>query len=193
MMTAVLDLPSGVTRHKLTVDDYYRMAETGVLKLGEHVELIDGEIIDMAPIGSEHAGNTKALNLVFARAAVEGLALVSVQDPLRLDAYNEPEPDVMLLRPRKDKYRGSHPTAADVLLLVEVSDSSLAYDRGTKLALYARFKIPEVWIVNIPAGTLEIYQNPIDEAFNSKQELKTGTVAPELLPSLIVNLQDLFA
>jgi Uma2 family endonuclease len=191
IMTAVLDLPSGVTRHKLTVDDYYRMAETGILKREDRVELIDGEIIDMAPIGSGHAGNTIGLNRIFASAVVEGLALVSVQNPLRLDTHNELQPDFILLRPRKDEYRSSHPTPADVLLLVEVSDSSLAYDRGAKLTLYARHKVPEVWIVNIPAKLIEVYRNPIDNAFGSKQEFKEGFIAPELLPSLIVNLEQL--
>jgi len=191
-MTAVLDLlKDTATRHKLSVDDYYRMAETGVLKPGERVELIDGEIIDMAPIGSGHAGNTNQLNWIFARAAVAGLALVSIQNPLRLDSYNEPEPDLMLLRPRKDYYRTSHPAASDVLLLVEVSDTSLAYDQGAKLALYARYKIPEVWIVNIPARILEIYRHPMDTGFGAKEDLKTGTVAPDLLPSLVVNVEEL--
>jgi Uma2 family endonuclease len=190
-MTAVLDLPLGVTRHKLSVDDYYRMAETGILKREDRVELIDGEIIDIAPIGSEHAGNTNGLIEIFARAVVQGLYLISVQNPLRLDAYNEPQPDVMLLRPRKDKYRDSHPSAEDVLLLVEVADSSLGYDRGAKLALYARTKIPEVWIVNVPAKLLEVYRNPIDDGFASKQELKEGTITPDSLPSVVVNLAEL--
>jgi Uma2 family endonuclease len=190
MMTAILDLLNGAARHKLTVDDYYRMAETGVLKREDRVELIDGEIIDMAPIGSEHAWNTNKLNMVFARA-VEGIAMLSVQTPLRLDSHNEPQPDLMLLRLRKDEYRKSHPTAADVLLLVEVSDTSLGYDRGAKLALYAKYKIPEVWIVNIPARSLEIYRQPTDTGFDSKEDRKNGTVTPELLPGLTVNLDEL--
>jgi Uma2 family endonuclease len=186
-----MHLPSGVARHKLTVDDYYRMAETGVLKPGERVELIDGEIIDMAPIGSEHAGKTNRLIEVFAKAIAERLCLISVQNPLRLDTRSEPQPDLMLLRLREDRYSDNHPTAADVLLLVEVSDSSLAYDRGAKLALYARHKIPEVWIVNIQTRSLEIYRHPKDTGFDSKDDLKKGTITPELLPGLTVNLEEL--
>ncbi len=189
-MTAVLDLLNGATRHKLNVDDYYRMAETGILKRQDRVELIDGEIIDLAPVSSEHAGHTNWLTMFFARAT-EGVAMLSVQTPLRLDAHNEPQPDLMLLRPRKDEYRRSHPTAADVLLLVEVSDTSLGYDRGAKLSLYAKHKIPEVWIVNIPAKSLEIYRQPTDTGFGWKEELQKGTVTPELLLGLSVNLDEL--
>ena len=114
----------------------------------------------MNPIGSPHAAIAKRLNRLVARAAADGIVLVSVQDPLRLDAYNEPEPDFMLLQPRADDYRASHPSAADVLLLVEISDSSLTYDRGRKLALYAKFGVPEVWIVDIAGASVEVFRQP---------------------------------
>ena len=104
--------------------------QAGILTRQDRGELIDGEIIDMNPIGSPHAGKTNRLARLFAKAAADGRVLTSIQNPLRLDAYNEPEPDLMLLRPRADDYETSHPSAADVFLLVEVSDSSLAYDRG---------------------------------------------------------------
>jgi Uma2 family endonuclease len=159
-MGETLERPQAPARHRLDVDAYYKMAEAGILTREDRVELIDGEIIDMNPIGSPHAALVKRLNRLFARAAAEGMVLVSVQDPLRLDAYNEPEPDLMLLRPRADDYQANHPGAADVLLLIEVSDSSLAYDRGRKLALYAKFGVPEVWIVDLAGAAIEIYRQP---------------------------------
>ena len=117
-MGELLDRRRAPARHQLDVGAYYKMAEAGILTQNDRVELIGGEIFDMTPIGSAHAGKTNRLNRLFARAAADGLVLVSVQGPLRLDAYNEPEPDVMLLKPREDDYQDRHPGAADVLLLV---------------------------------------------------------------------------
>ena len=134
-MGEILERPIAPTRHRLNIDAYYRMAEAGILLDPHRVELIDGEIFDMAAIGSPHAAITNRAARLFSRALPDEVALVSVQSPVRLDAYNEPQPDLMLLRPRADGYRASHPGTADVLLLVEVSESSLAYDRSTKLPL----------------------------------------------------------
>jgi len=125
-MSEILERPQAPTRRRFDVDAYYKMVEAGVLGDGRRVELIDGEIIDMAAIGSPHAAVTNRLARLFSRALRDDVALVNVQSPLRPDAYNEPEPDLMLLRPRADGYRTSHPNAADVPLLVEVSETSLA-------------------------------------------------------------------
>ena len=114
-MGEILERPQAPARHRLDVDAYYKMAEAGILTRDDRVELIDGEIIDLNPIGSPHAGKTNRLARLFAKAAADGHVLTSVQNPLRLDAYNEPEPDLMLLRPRADDYQASHPSAADVL------------------------------------------------------------------------------
>src|SRR6476620_10907112 len=148
-MQTTLKRPEAPVRHRFDVDDYYRMAEVGILSRGDRVELIEGEIVDMAPIGSAHGGTVVALTELVARLVADGKVLVSVQGPLRLDPHNEPQPDLMLLRPRADRSRNSHPTAADVLLLVEVADNSLAYDHGPRLALYARHSVPEVWVVDL--------------------------------------------
>jgi Uma2 family endonuclease len=187
-MTRILERPSAPTRHRLDVDAYYKMAEAGILTEPSRVELIEGDIIDMTPIGSGHAGNTNRLVRAFARTAAEGSVLLTVQTPLRLDGYNEPQPDVMLLRPRLDDYKAGHPSAADVLLLVEVSDSSLAYDRDTKLALYARFGVPEVWIVDIRGGAVEAYRTPKDGAYAHRDGLAAGPLSPALVPELAVDV-----
>jgi Uma2 family endonuclease len=142
-MGEILDRrPLAPARHRLSVDALYRLVEAGILTDPHRVELIDGELIDMAAIGSPHAAITNRLVRCFARAVADGLMLVSVQNPLQLDGYNEPQPDLMLLRPRADGYRAGHPNAADVLLLVEVSEPSLAYDRNVKLPLAWRAHLP---------------------------------------------------
>ena len=192
-MAGILERPPAPTRHRLDVDAYYRMAEAGILREPSRVELINGDIIDMTPIGSGHAGHTNRLIQGFARAAADGLVCLTVQTPLRLDAYNEPQPDVMLLRPRPDDYKKRHPGAADVLLLVEVSDSSLAYDRNTKLALYAQFGVPEVWIVDIPGGAVEVYRTLKDGAYAPGERLTAGRLSPGLVPELAIDVAALLA
>ncbi len=192
-MQTTLKRPEAPVRHRFDVDDYYRMAEVGILSREDRVELIEGEIVDMAPIGSAHAGTTDQLSRLVARAFADGLVHVRIPGPLRLDAHNEPQPDLMLLRSRADRYRGSHPTAADVLLLVEVADSSLAYDRGTKLALYARHGVPEVWIVDLAGRTIEIIQGPMSKGYLERRRVLGGIAVPELVPGLDVDITALWA
>jgi Uma2 family endonuclease len=129
-------------RHRLTVSEYHKMGEAGILGPHTRVELIDGEIIDMAPIESRHAGTVNMLVERLGKATGDR-AILAVQNPLVLNDYWEPQPDVMLLRLRPDHYRNSHPGAADVLLLIEVAESSAGYDRNAKLPGYARHGIPE--------------------------------------------------
>ena len=192
-MGEVLERPRAPTRHRLDVDAYYKMAEAGILTDPQRVELIDGEIIDMPAIGSPHAATTNRLARFFSRALRDEVALVNVQSPLRLDAYNEPEPDVMLLRPRLDGYRADHPGAADVLLLVEVSESSLAYDRSTKLALYTKFGVPEVWIVDLLGGAVEVYREPKEGAYALRERLTGAPLAPALVPGATIDVAGLLA
>jgi Uma2 family endonuclease len=190
-MGEILERQQAPTRHRLDVGAYYKMAETGILAHDDRVELIDGEIFDMVPVGAAHAGKTNRFNRLFARAAADGLALVSVQSPLRLDAYNEPEPDLMLLKPRSDDYQARHPGAADVLLLVEVSETSLVYDRGTKLPLYARFGVPEVWIVDLRGAAIEVYREPAGDAYALEERLTSGSLTPVLVPGLMIDAGEL--
>ncbi len=190
-MQTTLERPEAPVRHRFDVDDYYRMAKAGILSRGDRVEPIEGEIVDMAPIGSAHGGTVVALTELVARLVADGKVLVSVQGPLRLDPHNEPQPDLMLLRPRADRYRGSHPTAADVLLLVEVGDSPLAYDRGAKLALYARHGVPEVWIVDLAGRGVEVCTRPGPGGYAKRRRLTEGAVTPTLVPGLVVDLTKL--
>lgn len=145
--------------HRLTVDDYYRMGETRILAPDARVELIEGKIFDMAPIGTRHAGVVEHLSSLL-RVAAADEAQVRTQNPVRLGPYSEPQPDIALVRPRDDFYKSAHPSGGDVFLLVEVSDASLAFDRDVKAALYAGHGIPELWVVDLPGNTLTRYRHP---------------------------------
>jgi Uma2 family endonuclease len=179
-------------RHRFTVEEYYRMAETGVLARGARVELLDGVIHDMSPIGLLHAGIVNRLDRLF-NASAKGRWLVWGQSPARLSSYWEPEPDLQLLKPSPDDYL-KHPAAPDdVLLLIEVADSSLASDRKHKLPVYARFGIVEVWIVNLPDRAIEVYREPHPTAYGSKTILHSGDkAAPAAFPDAIVDIAALF-
>jgi Uma2 family endonuclease len=181
-----------VTRRPITVTEYHRMGEVGILGERDRVELIEGELVAMSPIGSYHHGTVNNLNhsLVY---AVGDRAVVSVQGPVRLDDFNEPEPDFVLLRPRPDFYRDAHPGPADVLLLIEVADTSLNYDRAVTRALYARHAIPEFWIVNLNAGEVEACREPNADGYASVARFgRDGAVEPALLPGVRIQLASLF-
>ena len=144
---------------RFTVDEYHKMAEAGILGEDDRVELLEGEIVQMSPIGRRHAAHVKRINRIFTRTLGDR-AVVGVQDPVRLDEHSEPQPDVVLLRPRADFYEQGHPGPEDVLLLVEVAETSLDADRDYKLPLYARNGIAEVWIVDIAGGVVEVNRRP---------------------------------
>jgi Uma2 family endonuclease len=155
-MSAVLEYPQ---RHAISAEEYLRMGEAGVFAPEARLELIEGEIVEMAPIGSPHAGTVKLLNGLFARLA-GALAVVSVQDPLIVGERSVPQPDLALLKPRADSYTRSHPTAADVLLVVEVADTTLGFDLGTKVPLYARAGIAEAWVVDLQERAVRVFRDP---------------------------------
>lgn len=146
-------------RHRITAQDYHRMAEAGVLAPDARTELIEGEILDMAPIGSRHASVVDWLTRAFI-AAVGERAIVRVQGPVRLGDLSEPEPDLALLKPRADYYRDALPGAADVLLLVEVADSTQRLDRRVKVPLYARHGVPEVWVIDLENALVHFHRRP---------------------------------
>lgn len=165
-MTASLD--NLVPRRRFTVDEYHKMAESGLLTEDDRVELIDGEVVEMGPIGSVHASRVSRLNRLLV-SMVGDTAVVWPQNPVRLGDQSEPQPDLTLLKPRTDDYRDALPASADVLLLIEISDSSLRFDREIKLGLYARHSIPVVWIVNLRDETIEVHEEPRLDAYESKQ------------------------
>ena len=178
-------------RHRWTVAEYHRMAEVGLLHEDSRVELIDGEIIEMAPIGSEHAGHNNYLMSCLAHR-LYGKAVVAGQNPVILGGYEEPQPDIALLRWRNDYYRTAHPHAEDVLLIIEISDSTLRYDHDVKIPLYAKNGIPEVWLLDIQNRQLEIQREPINGVYQQRDCRRAGQIAPILCPDAVIDLAELF-
>jgi Uma2 family endonuclease len=155
------------------------------------VELIEGDLIAMRPIGERHAGKTRQMNRLFS-TRVGAAALVDVQNPVALDRHSEPQPDLALLKPRPDFYESGHPQPEDVLLLLEISDSTLRYDRDIKVPLYARAGIPEVWLLDLPGQRLEVYRRPSAEGYREiLYPASDETIAPALLPDLVLPVNSL--
>jgi Uma2 family endonuclease len=182
-----------VRKHRLTVADFHKMGEAGIFSEDARVELIEGELFDMPPIGSGHASVVMIFIHLFTRA-VGDLAIVGAQTPIILGEESEPQPDIVLLKPRNNFYASSHPTPEDVLLLIEVADSSTRYDRSIKIPLYARYCIPEVWLIDLPHKRLEVYRHPKPEyaVYERLEQYYEGSVSPQLLPNVAINVADLF-
>ena len=149
------------------------MAEVGLLSPDVRVELIEGEIVEMSPIGSTHAG-TVDRSSAFLNRKLGNTVIVRVQNPIRLDDFSEPQPDLALLKPRKDFYSKSHPSPEDVLVVIEVADTSVDYDRNVKLPLYARAGIPEAWLMVLAKDVIEVYSQPRNGKYQKVQRLKRG-------------------
>jgi Uma2 family endonuclease len=180
-----------VERWTFTVDEVYQMLAAGILTEDDRVELIEGELIKMSPIGERHAACVKKANALFNRL-VGQQALVSVQDPILLNNYSEPQPDLALLKPRQDYYAQAKPTPADVLLIVEVADSSIDYDRRIKMSLYARAAVPAVWLIDLNADAIEVYTQPAGGAYRALQTARRGDrLTLETLPGLTVMADDI--
>ena len=164
-----------------TVEEFQRMAETGVFSEDERLELIRGEIVEMTPIGDPHALCVMLIGDTFADLRPAGI--VSPQNPLRLPGQQSvPQPDIVLLRRRPD-FRARPPRVEDVLLLVEVSDSSLAYDRDVKIPLYAESGVPEAWLVDLNSKTIFVYRRPSPEGYREVRQYRRGdTISPEAFP-----------
>jgi len=180
-----------VTKKLFTVDDYYRMAEVGILKPEDRVELLDGEIVEMSPIGIRHAGCVNRVNDLFT-FLFRGRAIVTVQNPARLNRYNEPQPDFVLAKARSDYYASAHPTSEDIYLMIEVADSSLRKDRDIKVPIYARLRVPEVWIVDLQRDRMLIYRHPVDETYKTTLTLHRGeTLSVAAFPETTLKVEDL--
>lgn len=178
-------------RRLFTVEEYHRMGKAGILDEDERLELLDGEIIRMSPIGPRHASNVNQLTRFFI-ITLDGLAILSTQNPFIADSASEPQPDILLLKPRKDRYSESLPTAADVLLIVEVSDTTLHRDRSKKLAIYGRAGVPEYWIVNLLDDTLEVYRVPTVKGYGVKKVLtRKNSIAALAFPKKKIAVRDL--
>ena len=167
------------------------MAQAGILAEDDRVELIDGDLIDMTPSSSHHAGAVSRLTSLFG-ARVGAEAIVSVQNPVQLDRYSQPQPDLALLRPRADFYAESHPQPADVLLIVEVAEASLDYDRDVKVPLYARHGVAEVWLLDVAGRCLTVYRSPGPDGYGQQRCVQNAeSISPVLLPTVVVDLAGL--
>jgi Uma2 family endonuclease len=181
-----------ITRHKFSSKDYHQMIELGILGEDDRVELIDGEIVNMAAIGSHHSGCTNKANTFFSQR-LAGRALVSVQNPITLEDGTEPEPDIALLQPVNHFYVKQHPAPADVFFILEIADTSFLYDRDVKLLKYARAGIAESWILNLNESEILVCRKPSDGGYQDVQRLARGqSLALLAFPDVIINFDDLF-
>ena len=181
-----------VPRHRLTVRDYHRLAEAGVLGEDDRVELLEGQLVDMASIGPRHALAVDALTELLIMAAV-GQAVVRVQNPIVLDDMSEPQPDFSLLRKPWHGYPDEHPRPPDVYLVIEVADSSLDFDLGAKLELYASSGIREFWVVDLTSNRVLVHRDPNDGGYRTVTDVgMSGTLQVEALPGVTIPVVGIF-
>jgi Uma2 family endonuclease len=181
------------TRMRITTDRYQKMVATGVLTKYDRIELIEGEMLNMAPIGPKHATVAGRLARLF-MLAVNDAAIVSCGRPVNLGDFSDPQPDVMLLKPRQDDYSDTHPNAAEVLLLIEVSDSTLGFNQSTKLALYARYGVSEYWVVDVEGKRIVVYREPSAKGYVRKLEVSApNAISPQAFPGVEVAVREMFA
>jgi len=162
-----------LAKHWISVDEYERMGCAGIFGNDARLELLEGEIYEMSPIGSPHAACVTILHQLLTLKFAGKLIVIS-QNPVRLDDFSEPQPDIALLRWRDDFYKHGHPTPADVLLVIEVADSTVESDRTYKMPLYAKAGIPEAWLVNLPDEKIELYAEPADGAYQFTRDFTRG-------------------
>jgi len=178
-------------RRTWTADEYHRMAEVGILHEDDRVELIDGEIVEMSPIGSRHAACVnRIVSVLRQRLGIE--FIISVQNPIRLNDASEPQPDIAVLRLRADYYADSLPVPSDVLLVIEVADTSLNYDQHVKLPRYADVAIAEVWIVDVARSMLTCYTDPRQGFYANQRHAQRGDAIPSsVFPNLVLAVDEI--
>jgi Uma2 family endonuclease len=178
-------------RRPFTVAEYYAMARAGILSEDDRVELIKGEIVEMSPIGDLHAAAVTRAQKLFERR-VGDRTIIRVQNPIHLGDDSEPQPDVVIARDRADFYASGHPRPEDILLVIEIADPSLAFERREKVPLYAASGIPEVWLAVVNRATLTAYADPSPEGYRTVRALRRDArLAPAAFPDLVVAVSDI--
>jgi len=179
-------METAVVKRLINVEEYYKMAEVGILKPDDRLELINGEIFKMSPIGSNHAGIVNKLGSLL-NELFKNIAVIGVQNPVRMDYKNEPEPDISVLKYRSDFYTSAHPEPADVLAIIEVAGSSISFDKEVKAPLYALHSIPEYWIIDLENNRIEVHSKPNEGIYSEAQLFLPGDEVSLLDKKLLVN------
>ena len=180
-----------VTNKLFTVDEYYKMAEIGIFDEDSRVELIEGEIIEMSPVGNRHIGCVNRATKLFITKLGDRV-VVSPQNPVRLSNITEPQPDIVLLKPRADFYSAKRLSAEDTFLVLEISDTTLRYDRNRKLPLYAKYGVPEVWIEDIKGDAILVYRDLKAGGYSASLTFhRDETISLLAFPDIFFNVNDL--
>ncbi len=189
MVTAIKE--QSLLRKAFTVEEFYKLSEVGIIKADERVELIEGDIIEMAAIGTRHAGCVNFFNDIFTEPKIKKTALVLVQNPILLNNYSQPQPDIAIVRRKPDFYKDGHPQPQEIFLVIEVSDTTLKDDRK-KVLIYAKSGISEYWIVNLDAQLIEVYRHPTVDGYRDRLSFKSAeTISPLAFPDLVIAVDDI--
>lgn len=180
-----------VTRRRFSVAEYHQMIANAILTKEDRVELLNGEIVEMSPISPNHAASVKRVSKLLNRR-IDDNVTIGIQDPVQLDDFSEPQPDIALLKSRDDFYKQAHPKPEDIFLLIEVAESSAARDRIVKTPAYAAAFIRELWIIDLQHDLVEVYAEPLNGAYQLVQQVRRGeTLSPRLLPSIVLKAEDI--
>jgi len=172
-------------RRLFTTAEYHTMVDAGILSEDDRVELVEGEIWQMSPIGPPHASHVARLNYVFQQRLTAGQAIVCAQLPVHLDDLSEPQPDLALVRFRQDFYASALPAPPDILLAIEVSDTTVQHDRQVKMSLYSRHDLPEAWLVDLPSSVIDVFRGPSPQGYREALTLRRGDrISPLAFPDL---------